>query len=124
MNVKLWAGRFEQETAKEVEIFTASVPFDKRLYREDIAASIAHAKMLARQGIIAQEEAEAIIRELEAIRQEIERGEFEWKLEHEDVHMNIEAALIERLGQVGAKLHTGRSRNDQIALDMLSLIHI
>ena len=118
MNVKLWAGRFEQETAKEAEIFTASVPFDKRLYREDIAGSIAHAKMLARQGIIAQEEAEAIIRELEAIRQEIERGEFEWKLEHEDVHMNIEAALIERLGQVGAKLHTGRSRNDQIALDM------
>jgi len=116
--MKLWAGRFEEETAKEVEEFTASVPFDKRLYREDIQGSIAHAKMLARQGIIAPEEAEAIVRELEAIREEIERGEFEWKLEHEDVHMNIEAALIERLGEVGAKLHTGRSRNDQIALDM------
>jgi len=116
--MKLWSGRFEEETAREVEAFTASIPFDKRLYREDIAGSIAHARMLARQGIIAPEEAEAIVRELEAIREEIERGEFEWRLEHEDVHLNIEAALIERLGEVGAKLHTGRSRNDQIALDM------
>lgn len=116
--MKLWSGRFTEETNKLVESFTASVPFDKRLYREDIAGSIAHTKMLAHQGIISREEAEAIVRELEAIRQEIERGEFEWKLEHEDVHMNIEAALIERLGQIGAKLHTGRSRNDQIALDM------
>lgn len=116
--MKLWSGRFAEETDKLVEAFTASVPFDRRLYREDIAGSIAHAQMLARQGIIAQEEAEAIIGGLEAIRQEVERGEFEWKLEHEDVHMNIEAALIERLGEAGAKLHTGRSRNDQIALDM------
>jgi len=116
--MKLWSGRFEEETAKEVEAFTASVPFDKRLYREDIAGSIAHARMLARQGIITPEEAEAIVQELEAIREEIERGEFEWRLEHEDVHLNIEAALIERLGEMEAKLHTGRSRNDQIALDM------
>jgi len=116
--MRLWSGRFTEETDKLVEAFTASIPFDKRLYREDIAGSIAHAKMLARQGIIAQGEAEAIVRELEAIRGEIERGEFEWKLEHEDVHLNIEAALIERLGEAGAKLHTGRSRNDQVALDM------
>lgn len=116
--MKLWAGRFEEETAKEVEEFTASVPFDRRLYREDIQGSIAHARMLARQGSIAPEEAEDIVRELGAIQEEIERGEFDWRLEHEDVHMNIEAALIERLGEVGAKLHTGRSRNDQVALDM------
>jgi argininosuccinate lyase len=116
--MKLWAERFKEETAEEVKEFTASVPFDKRLYRQDIAGSIAHVKMLARQDIIASEEAEAIVRELQAIQQEIERGKFEWRLEHEDVHMNIEAALIERLGEVGGKLHTGRSRNDQIALDM------
>lgn len=116
--MKLWAGRFEGDTAREVEEFTASVNFDRRLYREDIQGSIAHAKMLARQGLIDPEEAEAIVRELETIREEIGRGDFEWKREHEDVHMNIEAALIERLGEVGAKLHTGRSRNDQVALDL------
>ncbi|MFQ5893584.1 MAG: argininosuccinate lyase, partial [Nitrospinota bacterium] len=116
--MKLWAGRFEEEMAREVEEFTASVNFDRRLYREDIDGSIAHARMLAHRGIIAQGEAEAIVRELETIREEIGQGDFEWKLEHEDVHMNIEAALIERLGEVGAKLHTGRSRNDQVALDM------
>lgn len=116
--MKPWAGRFEGDTAREVEEFTASVDFDSRLYREDIQGSIAHAKMLARQGIIAPEEVEAIVRELETICEEIERGDFEWKREYEDVHMNIEATLIERLGEVGAKLHTGRSRNDQVALDM------
>jgi argininosuccinate lyase len=112
--MKPWVGRFEEE----VKEFISSVPFDKCLYQEDIKGSVAHAKMLARQGIITPKEAEAIIGELETIREEIERGEFDWKPEHEDVHMNIEAALIERLGDVGAKLHAGRSRNDQIALDM------
>lgn len=101
-----------------VSKFTASVGFDRKLYREDILGSIAHVKMLARQGLISSQEAEAIIHELEEIRNEIERGEFKWREEYEDVHLNIEAALIERLGETGAKIHTGRSRNDQIALDM------
>lgn len=101
-----------------VRKFTASVNFDRRLYREDIQGSKAHVKMLAQQGLLSSEEAEAILRELEKIQEEIEKGEFRWKEEYEDLHLNIEAALIERLGETGAKLHTGRSRNDQIALDM------
>ncbi|MDW8102475.1 MAG: argininosuccinate lyase [Anaerolineae bacterium] len=101
-----------------VRKFTASVNFDRRLYREDIRGSKAHVKMLAQQGLLSPEEAEAILRELEKIQEEIEKGEFRWKEEYEDLHLNIEAALIERLGETGAKLHTGRSRNDQIALDM------
>jgi len=101
-----------------VRKFTASVHFDRELYRQDIQGSIAHVQMLANQGLILPEESEAIVRELQKIRQEIEEGKFDWKEEYEDVHLNVEAALIERLGETGAKLHTGRSRNDQIALDM------
>ncbi len=101
-----------------VRKFTASIGFDQKLYREDIRGSVAHVKMLAYQGLISPEEAKAILQELEKIREEIERGEFIWREEYEDVHLNLEAALIERLGEKGAKIHTGRSRNDQIALDM------
>jgi argininosuccinate lyase len=96
----------------------ASIPFDQRLYQHDIEGSIAHAKMLAKQGIIAESEAETIIKGLNSVRKAIERGKFQFKTELEDIHMNIEAALFERIGDVAGKLHTARSRNDQIALDM------
>jgi len=98
--------------------YVASIPFDQRLYQHDIEGSIAHARMLAKQGIIAESEANTIIKALLAIRNEIEQGNFRFKTELEDIHMNIEAALFERIGDVAGKLHTARSRNDQIALDM------
>jgi argininosuccinate lyase len=98
--------------------YVASIPFDQRLYQHDIEGSIAHAKMLAKQGIIAESEAETIIKGLNSVRRAIERGKFQFKTELEDIHMNIEAALFERIGDVAGKLHTARSRNDQIALDM------
>ena len=98
--------------------YTASISFDQRLYRQDIAGSIAHAKMLAKQGIIQKGEAETIIAGLSSIQEEIERGEFKFKPELEDIHMNIENRLFEKIGKVAGKLHTARSRNDQIALDM------
>ncbi|MCL4534613.1 MAG: argininosuccinate lyase [Bacteroidetes bacterium] len=116
--MKPWGGRFEKPTDKRVEAFTASIPFDRRLYRQDIAGSIAHAHMLARQGIIAAAEAKAIVAGLHEILAEIERGEFPFRLELEDIHLNIEARLREKTGDVAGKLHTARSRNDQIALDM------
>ncbi|MEI6044376.1 MAG: lyase family protein, partial [Chloroflexota bacterium] len=116
--MKLWGGRFEKELDKTAEEFGASIPFDKRLYREDIAGSIAHAKMLAQQGIIGQEDATKIIVGLEAIRAKIERGEFEFRLDREDIHLNIEAQLREEIGEAAGRLHTGRSRNDQVALDL------
>jgi argininosuccinate lyase len=115
---KLWAGRFQEETADIVEDFTESVSFDYRLWADDIDGSIAHTKMLARQGIINKRDAQKIVKGLKDIASEIGKGEFEWKKELEDVHMNIEAALIEKIGPVGGKLHTARSRNDQIALDL------
>jgi len=105
----------ESEMVRKI---TASVHFDRELYRQDIQGSIAHVRMLGKQGLISPEESEAIVRELQEILREIEEGRFKWKEEYEDVHLNVEAALIERLGETGAKLHTGRSRNDQIALDM------
>jgi argininosuccinate lyase len=111
-------GRFSKPADKLVARYTVSLPFDRRLYRHDIAGSVAHAKMLARQGIITEAEAAAITGGLEAIRQEIERGEFEFRDELEDIHMAVEARLIEKIGEAGRKLHTARSRNDQIALDM------
>jgi argininosuccinate lyase len=111
-------GRFSKPADKLVAQYTASLPFDRRLYRQDIAGSIAHAKMLAKQGIITGEESQKIIDGLEAIRQEIERGKFDFKPEMEDIHMAIETRLIETVGDVGRKLHTARSRNDQVALDM------
>ncbi len=118
MAAKLWGGRFGKETAHSVDEFTASIPYDQRLYAEDIAGSIAHARMLGKQGIITPAEADALIAGLEAIRGQIERGEFAFKLEHEDIHMNVEAALRQQIGEVAGKLHTARSRNDQVALDM------
>ncbi len=110
--------RFKKEVEKSVQDYTASVPFDQRLYKQDIAGSIAHAKMLAKQGIISDKDAELIVMALTSIREEIEGGEFALRADLEDIHMNIEARLIERVGEVGRKLHTARSRNDQIALDM------
>jgi len=111
-------GRFKKAADKLVTEYTASIPFDWRLYPYDIVGSIAHARMLAKQGIISQKEAETIIKGLKSIQREIEKGEFQFKPELEDIHMNIEARLIEKVGEVGGKLHTARSRNDQVALDM------
>jgi len=115
---KLWSGRFNQPTDAFVEAFTASVEFDQRLYRYDIQGSIAHATMLAAQGILSAEERDAIVAGLTRIRDRIEAGGFEWSIQREDVHMNIEAELTEAIGYAGKKLHTGRSRNDQVATDV------
>ena len=114
---KLWGGRFTEKTADSVEAFTASIHYDSRLYKYDIAGSKAHATMLASQGILSSGELEAIVAGLNEIDLEIEAGTFEFKPELEDIHMNIEKALVDRIGPAGAKLHSARSRNDQIALD-------
>ena len=114
---KLWGGRFTEKTADSVEAFTASIHYDSRLYKYDIAGSKAHATMLASQGILSSGELEAIVAGLNEIDQEIGAGTFEFKPELEDIHMNIEKALVDRIGPAGAKLHSARSRNDQIALD-------
>ncbi len=111
-------GRFQKEVDRKVVEYTSSIHFDKRLYKQDIAGSIAHARMLAKQGIISNKEAELIVMALTSIRDEIEQGTFALRDDLEDVHMNIEARLIEKVGELGQKLHTARSRNDQIALDM------
>ncbi len=118
MSKKPWAGRFTQPTDEFVEAFTASIDFDQRLYRYDIRGSIAHARMLAKQNILTDEEVQTIIAGLKGIRADIEAGDFEFSVTLEDIHMNIEARLIERIGSVGGKLHTARSRNDQVALDI------
>ena len=118
MAQKPWGGRFAGETAQTVEDFTTSLSFDQRLYRQDIAGSVAHARMLARQGIIAPAEAEQLVRGLEEIRREIEAGKFDFDPALEDIHMAIETRLTARVGEVGRKLHTARSRNDQVALDV------
>jgi len=111
---KLWGGRFSESTDAFVEEFTESISFDKELALYDIKGSIAHAKMLGKQGIIPQEDAEKIIKGLQEIEQEIKENKFVWKKELEDVHMNIEKALTDKIGEAGGKLHTGRSRNDQV----------
>ncbi len=110
--------RFQKKIDKAAEKYIASIPFDWRLYRQDIDGSIAHAQMLAKQGIVSEQEAEAIVAGLDAIRDEVEQGKFKFKSEFEDVHMNIESRLFDKIGDVAGKLHTARSRNDQIALDM------
>ncbi|MBF8264883.1 MAG: argH [Dehalococcoidia bacterium] len=110
--------RFNQEVNKAVQAFTASLPYDRRLYRQDIAGSVAHARMLARQGIITDKDAELIIMGLSSIREEIEQGKFVFKNELEDIHMSIEARLTEKIGDTAKKLHTARSRNDQVATDL------
>lgn len=115
---QLWGGRFSEATDQFVQEFTASVGFDQRLAPHDIAGSIAHANMLAQTGILTVEERNAIVEGLAAIREEIDAGQFPWQVALEDVHMNIESRLIERIGDTGKKLHTGRSRNDQVATDI------
>ncbi len=115
---KLWGGRFTQPTDAFVEEFTASIQFDKRLYHQDIRGSIAHARMLGKQGIIPQADVEAIVEGLQQILMQIEEGSFDFSISLEDIHMNIESRLSERIGEAGKRLHTGRSRNDQVALDI------
>jgi len=111
-------GRFQKAADKRVAEYTASLPFDWRLYRHDIDGSLAHARMLAKQGIISEKEAGTITDGLRSIREEIEQGKFQFKPELEDIHMAIEARLVAKVGEVGGKLHTARSRNDQVALDL------
>jgi argininosuccinate lyase len=114
----MWKGRFQQETAPAVQRFTESISFDWRLYKFDIQGSIAHASALARAGLLTAEELQQIESGLKAIEQEIDEGRFPFRIDLEDVHMNIESALTSRIGSAGAKLHTARSRNDQVALDL------
>ena len=113
-----WGGRFSEPTDAFVAEFTASVQFDQRMYYHDIAGSIAHATMLAKVGVLTDDERDQIFAGLREVREEIEAGKFEWSVALEDVHMNIEAALTEKIGITGKKLHTGRSRNDQVATDI------
>ena len=115
--MKLWAGRFQKETDTLVNDFNSSISFDARMYKEDIAGSMAHAAMLGRQGIIEPHEAEKIIDGLKAILADIEADQVEFSLENEDIHMNIETMLTQRIGETGKRLHTARSRNDQVAVD-------
>ena len=116
--MKLWGGRFNKETDKAVDDFNSSISFDCKMYKEDIEGSIAHVTMLGKQGIIPMENAETIKKELGNILKDIEDGKIEFSLEAEDIHMNVETILIERLEAIGKQLHTGRSRNDQVALDV------
>ncbi|WP_295787720.1 argininosuccinate lyase [uncultured Veillonella sp.] len=115
---KLWGGRFTKGTDKAVEDFTSSIAFDARMYPEDIAGSKAHAKMLAKQGIISDDDCNAIVEGLTTIKQQIEAGEFEFSIGLEDIHMNVEKRLTDAIGEAGGRLHTGRSRNDQCAVDL------
>ncbi len=115
---KLWQGRFREATSQLVESYTASIRFDQRLYRYDIEGSMAHCRMLARQDLLSEKEADILVQGLSEILREIEHGTFVFDDAQEDVHMAIEQRLIEKVGEVGGKLHTGRSRNDQVALDI------
>ena len=114
---KQWGGRFSESTDAFVQAFTGSVDFDQRMYAEDITGSLAHAEMLFTQGILTQEDFNLIKEGLGRVKAEIEAGEFPWSIELEDVHMNIESSLTEKIGIAGKRLHTGRSRNDQVATD-------
>ena len=116
--MKLWKGRFSKAATSSADEFNASIEFDQRLYKEDITGSIAHARMLGKQGIITLEESQLIIDTLQDILADIEAGKIEFTIEAEDIHMNIETILTERIGSVGKKLHTARSRNDQVAVDI------
>lgn len=115
--MKLWKGRFLKEATSSSDEFNASIGFDRRMYEEDITGSIAHAKMLGKQGIISSEESALIVKTLREILKDIETGKIDFTIEAEDIHMNIETILTDRIGQTGKKLHTARSRNDQVALD-------
>ena len=114
---KMWKGRFTKSATQSANEFNASIQFDQRFYAQDIQGSTAHARMLAKQGILTADEAEAITSTLAAIKEDIEDGKIEFTIENEDIHMNIEAVLTERIGDTGKKLHTARSRNDQVAVD-------
>ena len=116
--MKLWGGRFTKETNQLVHNFNASLSFDQKFYHQDIEGSIAHVKMLAKQGLLTTEDRDAIIEGLEGIRRDLESGALAFTAEHEDIHSFVEAVLTERIGEAGKRLHTGRSRNDQVALDM------
>ena len=115
---KLWGGRFQKETSKLMEDFNSSIGFDYKLYHYDIIGSIAHANMLGKTGIITEKEAEIIIKGLKEVESDIEHGKVDFKTENEDIHMNIEVMLTDKIGNIGKKLHTARSRNDQVALDV------
>jgi argininosuccinate lyase len=115
---KLWGGRFQKSTDKKVDDFNSSIRFDKRMYKQDIRGSIAHATMLGKQGIIPKADSEAIVAELKNILRDIDEGKVEFLIDAEDIHMNIEKILTDRIGDAGKRLHTGRSRNDQVALDI------
>ncbi|MGB9847446.1 MAG: argininosuccinate lyase, partial [Desulfotomaculales bacterium] len=115
---KLWGGRFQKETDSLVDDFNSSISFDWRLFHQDIRGSMAHAAMLGRQGILTPEETSRIIKGLKEILADIEAGRVEFSKEAEDIHMNVEQLLVARIGESGKKLHTARSRNDQVALDM------
>ncbi|WP_243014474.1 argininosuccinate lyase, partial [Brevibacillus borstelensis] len=116
--MKLWGGRFTKPTNQLVEEYTASISFDQQMWRQDIVGSLAHVAMLGKCGILPMDEVRQIIAGLKKVKEKIERGQVQFLVAHEDVHMNIEKMLIEEIGPVGGKLHTGRSRNDQVALDM------
>ena len=115
---QLWGGRFTKETEEKVYRFNASIHFDKRLIHQDIEGSLAHVEMLAKQGVLEEAEKDAICRGLAGIREDVDAGRLEIDDRYEDVHSFVEANLIDRIGDAGKKLHTGRSRNDQVALDM------
>ena len=119
---KLWAGRFTEPTDALVERFTESVSFDRRIAKQDIRGSIAHATMLAEVGVLSESDRDAIVEGLEGIHADIEAGAFEWRTSLEDVHMNVESALTDRIGDAGKRLHTGRSRNDQVATGVRLLV--
>ena len=116
--MKLWGGRFEKSTDKSVDDFNSSIRFDSRMYKQDILGSIAHAKMLGKCNIIPKEDSDLIQSTLKEILADIEKGQVEFEIDAEDIHMNVEKILISRIGDVGKRLHTGRSRNDQVAMDI------
>ena len=116
--MKLWGGRFKKETDRLVEDFHSSISFDQRLYKQDIRGSMAHARMLGKIGVLSEEEVQILVQGLKGILQDIEEGLVEFEIGAEDIHMNIEKLLTQRVGEVGKKLHTARSRNDQVALDV------
>ena len=116
--MKLWGGRFNKATDKKVDDFNSSITFDARLYKQDILGSIAHATMLGKAGIIPEKDSELIVKTLKEILTDVENDKVTFMVDAEDIHMNIETILIERIGDVGKRLHTGRSRNDQVALDI------
>ena len=115
--MKLWGGRFEKQTSGLVDDFHSSITFDQRLAHLDITGSIAHATMLGEQGVISKEDADAMVAGLKSIRDDVDAGKIQFELDAEDIHMNVEKLLTERIGEAGKRLHTGRRRNDLVGLD-------